>query len=154
MLRLIIASLMFAPLMALGADDDPRMVLQEQLQGTWVSVKAFKPDGEELSPESIKEWNHRLIISGDKLTSTHTGGSTTFEITTDPNKSPKEIDTTRRGRAHVSPGIYRVKADTLYLAPGAGLEAVRPTELKPCPRGSVQRWAYEIFQREKDKKTP
>ena len=64
MQRWTVVSLTLASLMALGADDGPQGAIQEQLQGTWVSIKAFKPDGEELSPESIKEQNHRLIISG------------------------------------------------------------------------------------------
>ncbi len=153
MLRSALLALMFASFLTLGADDDPANGEREEFEGTWVSVKAYKANGKELSPELMKEFDHRMIIDGDKMTNTSkVGRPVSSKIKIDPSKSPKEINwTMREGRPPLL-GIYRVKDDTLEIAWAADIENGRPTELTPCPKDSEKKWTYGLYRREKEKK--
>jgi uncharacterized protein (TIGR03067 family) len=144
-----LAALLLAPLMAFGAADDPAKDDRDELQGTWVDVKGYKANGEELSAEAIKEADHRMTISGDQMTNTSAGRSRSFKIAIDSSKSPKEIDWTIREGTPPKPGIYRVKDDTLEIAWAAGFKDARPTELTPCPKDSDKKWTFGVYRREK-----
>src|SRR4051794_9460525 len=137
MLRSTLTALLLAPLVAF-ADDDAPNVEREKLQGTWISVKGYKANGEELPPEVHKEANFRVTISGETLTnSTAIGRPATFKFTLDPNQSPKAIDLiSNRAGAPPRLGIYRVKDDTLEISWGGSSSLGRPTELIPCPKDS------------------
>jgi uncharacterized protein (TIGR03067 family) len=134
MLRSTLVALFVAPLFALGADDKPAEVERDELQATWVSVKGYKANGEELSPEVHKKADHRMTISGDKMTNTMNGSSASFRITLDPSKSPKEIDWFIREGTPPKLGIYRVKDDSLEISWADGFGTARPTEFTPCPK--------------------
>jgi uncharacterized protein (TIGR03067 family) len=148
MSRSAIAVLLLAPLVALGAEDDASKIEREEIQGTWLSVKGYKANGDEVAPDSIK--NHRMVINGDKMTNSIPGKPpVSFKITTDASKSPNEIDWIIREGAPPRLGIYRVNGDALEIAWG-GPNDGRPTALTPCPKGSPKRWTYGIYAREKD----
>jgi uncharacterized protein (TIGR03067 family) len=152
MLRSKIVAMILGLLIAPGPNDEPAKLDQDELQGTWISVKGCKANGEELSEQVIKKANEKMTICGNQMTNSMNGKSFSFRTTRDPSQTPKEIDWFIKEGTPPMLGIYRVKDDTLEIAWASGFGTPRPTELIACPKESPKKWTYVVYHREK--KTP
>jgi uncharacterized protein (TIGR03067 family) len=132
-----------------GPNDEAAKLDQDELQGTWISIKGYKANGEELSEKVIKEADHKMTVRGDQLTNTMKGKSISLGITLDPSQTPKEIDKFIKEGTPPMLGIYRVKDDTLEIAWASGFGTPRPTEFVACPKDAPKKWTYGVYHREK-----
>ncbi len=131
-------------LVAADAKDDVKKEI-DKFQGTWKFV-SIVAEGKEVPEDGFKD--ARLIIKGDKFTSTdgketHKG---TFKV--DVSKQPKTIDvvfTEGPEKGNTSKGIYELEGDTYKVCIGL-TGKTRPTEFASKPdSGHV----LEVLKREK-----
>jgi uncharacterized protein (TIGR03067 family) len=150
--RLTFAVLLFTPLVGLGADEGPKgSAERDKLQGRWVLEKGYRADGEEISPEIVKET--QLIINQDEATNAFKGkAGAPFKFTIDESRSPRSIDWLMGKDLPPRLGIYRLDGDTLEIAwTWMYPEGKRPLKLAPCPKGTqgFDRWSYGVYHRDK-----
>ena len=151
MLRSLLAVALLAPIPTRGADD-PVLAERRELEGTWVSVKGYRANGEEIPNNPAQGAEFRVTFAGETMTnSSGPGKSVSFKITLDPTQSPRAIDMIRnREGSPPQPGIYRVTGDVLEIAwSSVGSLSDRPALLAPCPKGSPKKWTYGIYRRDK-----
>ncbi len=112
MKRLANVAVVLAAVLLIGAEkkDKEAETDKQMIQGTWEYVSALRDGKPYKNPIGV-----RITFAGDKLTriigkKTHEHG---YKLR--PKEKPKQVSLIRRsnGKAEVSTGIYRLKADTL-----------------------------------------
>src|SRR5262245_34288703 len=124
MLRKTAVLLIVLPLIAVGADPEPKATPAadlKALEGTWEDV-AHEMNGK-TAPDASRL--KKVVISAGKIDLSEKG-EPDFPIKVDPTKTPKAIDVYIIGamkfKAHVK-GIYELKKDELRLCLPYSMEA-------------------------------
>jgi uncharacterized protein (TIGR03067 family) len=112
------AALLAVALLATGASleaapEEKAKSDKELLQGTWVA-KSGERDGEKMNEFQLKNWE-KMVFADDKFTR-EGGEQREGTFTLGPDKDPKEIDLTVKGKGDTWMGIYELKGATLKLA--------------------------------------